>query len=1026
MIFRSVRYHARYYRLIAIAVAIMTAIITGSMVTGDSVRSTLIKRVNERLGTTESIVFSQNSFISDKILETTLFMGGTARGVLLTNGFMSQNGKLIPVFVWGADDMGIEKGEVKVNPSLAKEIFLADYIVLRLPATGLVPSGSLFVTDNYTTSLRLKYDGIVAAKDGGNISLKNEQTLPFNVFVNRDELSEILEINGKINLILSATKINPADFDAAWSYEYSGLKCRVDKYFTEISSDRIFLQEEVTDLIISNNKECNRLFSYMANAIENSHASVPYSFVTAADKYRDTPLRNDEMILSDYTARRLNAKIGDSVRITFFTSKDLKVLTTDTIALHVKEIVPLAELLADTTLSADFPGLSDVERCTDWDSDLPINMDLITDEDERYWELYRSTPKAIIPYPVVAGDWGNAYGNATAVRVSNGHPDLSGLKPGMFGIQLVNPRESSLFAARNGVDFSGLFLALGCFIIIAAAMLMLVPVSEMLYRRKDEIATLQTLGYRRRRITKILWMESFPVVLTAAVAGIAAGLLYTMLVMWLLGNVWKGATHTDGFSIYPAARTVITGFVAGIATSLILLRISIVRNLKRQPVKIKAKTFINPLLRLIATIIALAAIFVNLFFVRSVALFVIIGIVIIGAGALWGDFALTKQGSRSTGLFTRDKIIWSRLFAGRKQAMLSFFTLTTGVFMVFTVGLNRQSFADSDRLRTGTGGFSLWGESNIPVYHDFSTAEGREKLSLTDLPPDAVMLQCLRHSADDASCLNLNKVSNPSVLGVDVNRLLNSDFKISRSLNSLSRNEVFRLLEAESPSVIPAIVDETVLTWGLMRKLGDTLYYKNDNGENVAVQLIATLDNSIFQGNIIIGIDNFRRIWHETTGSEVFLAKVDDSEKNAVKTLLEQALSEYGVRVQTCNERLEEFNSVTDTYLTIFMSLGCLGLLLGLFGFIIVIRKNLVMRSAEIDLFRALGYNDTVIARSLYRENIIVPVYAIAVGVVSSFIAVSANLANVGIFLLLSALLLTFCLIAGILFYVKKEVKSVL
>ena len=102
-----------------------------------------------------------------------------------------------------------------------------------------------------------------------------------------------------------------------------------------------------------------------------------------------------------------------------------------------------------------------MERCTDWDSDLPIQMDLITDEDERYWDLFRSTPKAIIAYDAVVGDWGNAYGSATAIRIPNARPDLTGLRPEMFGIQLIHsPGSWNLCRPKRG-GFCGIISCLG-------------------------------------------------------------------------------------------------------------------------------------------------------------------------------------------------------------------------------------------------------------------------------------------------------------------------------------------------------------------------------------------------------------------------------------------------------------------------------------------------------------------------------------------------------------------------------------
>ena len=85
-----------------------------------------------------------------------------------------------------------------------------------------------------------------------------------------------------------------------------------------------------------------------------------------------------------------------------------------------------------------------------------------------------------------------------------------------------------------------------------------------------------------------------------------------------------------------------------------------------------------------------------------------------------------------------------------------------------------------------------------------------------------------------------------------------------------------------------------------------------------------------------------------------------------VKKLISQALSEYGVRVMTTNDRLRQFNTVTDTYLTIFMTLGGLGLLLGILSFIIVIRKNLAMRRDEIRLYRVLGFTDGQIGLGIF------------------------------------------------------------
>ncbi|MDD4636362.1 MAG: ABC transporter permease [Bacteroidales bacterium] len=1021
-------YYRRYYKLIAIASLITVAVIIGSMVVGDSVRMTLVRQVEERLGTTETVIFSRNSFISENILKSPL-LETSARGILLTNGFVSQGQKLIPVFVWGVDDGSVAKDSVKMNPALAAEMKQEDLtdIVLRLPASGLVPSGSLFVTENYTSSLRLAYSGIVPVKEGGNISMKNEQIIPFNIFVNRQDLATVLEVKGKINLILVDKPVSAAELSKVWDYTSSGLKVSKKNGVTEITSDRIFLQQEVIQTIAQTNSEPNRLFSYLANSIEKENTSIPYSFVVAMDRYKGVTLKKDEILLSDYSARRLHASIGDTIQITYFKSQQLKMLTSDTVRLRVGQIVPLSELQQDSTMSANFPGLSNVERCTDWDSDLPIQMDLITDEDENYWDLYRTTPKAIIAYEAVAGDWSTAYGSATAIRLDNPTPDLSQLRSEMFGIQLLYPREAGLFAAKNGVDFSSLFLSLAFFIIVSAILLMLIPVSGMLYQRQQEIDLLKALGYSRKRIVSMLWSELSPVVLAASVIGVLVGLVYTGLVIWLLGNVWIGATQTDNLSVYPSLSTVLIGLLAGIIISLSVLRLTIVRSLKeKQSISRRKKSGYQTRkwLVILSGMMVIGLLTANILLLNSVAIFVTTGVALIGAAALWGDYLIVRNASVSKEKFDASKLIWATLYANKKQALLSFLALATGVFIVFSVGLNRKGFADSSQLRTGTGGYTLWCESTVPIYHSLATAEGREKLSLKELPADTKILQCLRYGADDASCLNLNKVTTSTVLGVDMNELSGSDFQIEQSIYPTERKAFFDRMQSRNDSVYPALVDATVLTWGLGLTLGDTLYYERDNGQRVAIQLVGTISNSIFQGNILIDRTLFGEIWKETTGSEVFLLKTDEQHKEEIKTLLSQALSEYGVRVSTTNDRLKQFNTVTDTYLTIFLTLGGLGLLLGIMSFIIVIRKNLSMRRREIEMYRILGFTDHKTEQLLYKENLIVPVVAIATGVISALIGVMSSFMNAGIWIWLLALLFTILFVGCVQIFVRKSVKQ--
>ncbi|GHT59308.1 hypothetical protein AGMMS50239_05650 [Bacteroidia bacterium] len=1139
----NITFYFRYYKLIALAVGIMVAVIVGSLVVGESVRSTLVQRVYERLGNTETILFSKNSFLESSVVDNPLFEG-QAQGILLSNGFISDAGRLIPVMVWGVDDKNIPKGGAKINPALAEEMkfqvsgfkFQVEEpetrnpkletrnskpetrnpkpetrnldVVLRLPATGLVPSGSLFVTDNYTTSARLTLAGILDAENGGNLNLKNEQIIPYNIFVNREELASILDIEGKINLILCEKPVSYNDFSAIWQPSLSGIvETRFiaslhNDEFTEITSDRVFIQGDAVQTLYDNHPNANRLFSYLVNSIGKGVArntptpSIPYSFVTAADQYKGRTLQDDEFILSDYAAKRIGAKLNDSIRLTYFVSKDLKTLSVDTLYGRVGQIVPLSELFADKTLSANFPGLSDVEKCTDWDSDMPIDMSLITKEDEDYWAQYRTTPKILIPYSAVYEKWGNAYGNATAIRINNDQPETRNskpetrnLKPAMFGIQIIQPKEMGLKAARGGVDFSSLFLSLGFFIILSAILLMLVPLSEMIYVRRKEIALYSALGYTKKRIVGMLWRESAPVVLVASLIGIVVGLLYTWLILILLGSLWKGATHTGGFVLFPSAGTVLSGFVAGVAIALILLFFSFrfqVSSFKFQVSSFKFQVgahrnfkpkTLNFKLFLALTFTLATLIFIFWATANATGLFVVAGFLLILTAGCWGDYIIQvssfkfqvlsfgfqvssfklgnpKPETRNPKLksLNLSSLLWANLYANRKRTLLSFFSLTAGVFIVFSVGLNRRGFVDNAQLASGTGGYSLWCESSVPIYHNMSTIEGRKKLALSDLPEDAHVIQMTRYSADDASCLNLNKVSQPTVLGVDMDLLKTTDFEIEKHIYPEEKS-IFEILkkfqvssfkfqveepetqnskpetrnpkpETQNPKVYPVLIDETVLMWSLMLNLGDTISYESGTGKRVYLQLAGTLKNSIFQGNVLMDKQLFSEIWGEITGSEIALIKVNETKTEETQKLLSQALNEYGVRVTTTAQRLKEFNSVTDAYLNIFLTLGGLGLLLGIMSFIIVIRKDLLSRKEQISIYRSLGFTDKKIEQMLVRESRIVPLYAIAIGVLGSLTGAVSGLSNISIWIWLTTIVLTILLTLSVIIFIKFQVSG--
>ena len=996
-------HYRRHYRLIAIAVCVATAVVVGSLMVGHSVRQTLLQRVDERLGKTESVVVCRQSFLSSEVLKSPLWVKAP-QGMLLMNGFVSVEGRLIPVVVWGVDSAQLKRGQASVNTTLAEEIGATKELTLRLPHRGLVPSGSLFVSDEYTTSLRLECASIRTAEEGGNLSLKNEQVLPMNIFVCRNELVEAMGMEDDVvNILLSDVPIDETQWADVWEPRFSGVKVTDRGDTFELTTSRLFLEDAVVEALLARHPDGNPLCSYLANSIATAKTDIPYSFVTAVKEQEGNTLQDDEMLLSDYAARRLGAKVGEEVDVIYYVSHDLKHLQTDSVKFRVAGIVPISRWVADSTLSAQFPGMTGVQRCSDWNSDLPLDMSRIQDEDERYWEMYRSVPKALLPYRLMSERWKNAYGTTTAIRFHE-KPDLSVLQPSMFGIQLLSPRQAGLAAASKSIDFSSLFLALGFFIILSAILLMVNPLSEMYEERKSEFQLLQALGFKQSRIQRLLFREAMPVVVGASLIGVLVGLAYTSLILWLLGSVWSGVTGTKGFHLY-INWTLALAFVLSLALALtapLLLPRGGGKNHPDGPSSLRGGregAFHALRFTLLASLFTVLLTLSNLLWFHSLLCFVVIGLLLLIVGALWGECYLQRKGNpRKDGFSLQQQTLGPILFFN-KQALYSYFALSAGVFIVLCVGLNRQSFSDASRIRQMTGGYDLWCQSSVPIYHDMNTQEGRKKLGLMDLPDDVEVLQTLLYEADDASCLNLNRVEMPSVLGIPIS----SPFISSE--NGLC-------------------IDEESLLWSMGKQVGDTINYKDGQGNATPLVIAESLPTGIFQGYALMNRERFLEIWPENRGTTLFLVKTKDEEREQVAQVLSQALNEYGVRVMTTGQRMAQFGELVNTYLSIFLTFGGIGMLIGIFSFIIVVRKNLLQRMNDLQLYQALGYSRERLENQLYRENIIVPLFAIGVGAVAAVISVIDRLSHASLSVWVTAIFFTFLFVALVLWQVKVEVKK--
>ena len=147
-----------------------------------------------------------------------------------------------------------------------------------------------------------------------------------------------------------------------------------------------------------------------------------------------------------------------------------------------------------------------------------------------------------------------------------------------------------------------------------------------------------------------------------------------------------------------------------------------------------------------------------------------------------------------------------------------------------------------------------------------------------------------------------------------------NSFSFAKTLYDEAQENPWLLLEQHlDDGTVPAIADQTVITWGLKKSIGDTLAYVGEDGNQVKLTLVAGLENSIFQGYILISEQALLKHFPSTSGSRVFLVDSPRESSQWISDKLNKTFRNLGIMLIPTTQRLNSFNRVTDTYLAIFL-----------------------------------------------------------------------------------------------------------
>ena len=191
--------------------------------------------------------------------------------------------------------------------------------------------------------------------------------------------------------------------------------------------------------------------------------------------------------------------------------------------------------------------------------------------------------------------------------------------------------------------------------------------------------------------------------------------------------------------------------------------------------------------------------------------------------------------------------------------------------------------------------------------------------------------------------------------------------------------------------MVPAIGDYNSVMWILHLGLGKDLIIRDEFGKPLKLRLVGLLQGSIFQSELLISEANFSKYFPSQSGQGYFLIQTPPKDAEEVTQVLENALRNHGFDVTSTTEKLANYRTVENTYLSTFQTLGGFGLLLGTLGLGLILLRNAIERRGELATLRAFGFRRLILSAMLLIENAFLLLTGMTIGAVSALIAVAPH-----------------------------------
>jgi putative ABC transport system permease protein len=771
--------------------------------------------------------------------------------------------------------------------------------------------------------------------------------------------------------------------------------------------------------------------AYMVDTLSDGENQAAYLIVAALDPqlpeplgpiqpWNAPPLKEGEILLAQWSGCPVHPAPGQLLTLSYDVPDSTGKLERHSQKMQFAGWVALQGAADDPDLTPRFEGITDRLSIRDWADNLPFAIDKrrLKLADNEFWDRYRATPKAYVTLATGQRLWGSRFGDVTSIRLAPNPADSSpakfeqqllvNLNPAEGGFVFDNIWEQAVAAGEGSSDFGMLFLGFSCFLIIAALMLVGLMFRLSLDQRAREMGLLLAIGWRQATVRLLALAEGTILATAGAAIGVVAAVWYAGLLLDYLSVLWPGGLDRSFLQLHATFQSLAIGFVASLAISVLTIWWTTRMLAKVPPRSLLAGETVTlptggpkrPLLSMCTCLVAAFA----------AVLCVVVGAIVHDHEAQAGSFF-------ASGMFVLTALLsalwwWMRRAghggsmpnlgrlgfrnAGRHplRSLLAVGLLSAATFVVVAVQVfHRDAGGEFLAQYGGSGGYAWVGESTVPVFQDLNTPAGRAALGLpADL--DARFVDLRLQAGDDASCLNLYQPRQPRILGMPKVLIDRGGFHFAerepKAANGDDDNPWQLLREDRADGAIPAIGEANTVKWMLHSGLGQEITIRDGRGQQVRLRIVALLQDSVFQGELLIAEGNFLKLFPRQEGFQFFL--IDAAAGTAgqrVRRTLETALADYGFSVTPAQERLQSYLDVENTYLATFQALGGLGLLLGTLGLAVVLVRSVWERRGELALLRALGFRRSALGWLVLAENVWLLALGLIFGSAAALIAIA-------------------------------------